>query len=278
MALFNRSASVILQTENEQTEIKNVRIVFDCTKSSDSTKNGATIQVYNLSQKTRAKFDVKDAKIILNAGYVDSGGEEILFSGTITQSTHKLELPEIITYFEVSDGFKALRDARISESLKSGTTLKQVIKLLTDATGLPIKELSDKIPDEQFSQGVSLIGSVYDQIVSIADKYGLEFSVINEEIQVVKKHDVNNDTAIVLHSGTGLIKKPERIIKDSSKLTYSDVKKLKVESLLIPQLNPAGTVEIISDEVNGLFRIDSVQHTGDTHGQNWTSVCEVRAI
>lgn len=278
MALFNRSASVILKTDTEEVVISGVRIIFDCTKSSDQTKNEARIQIFNLSEKTRAKFDIKDAKITLKAGYIDESGEEVLFIGTVTQSAHKLQLPEIVTYLEVSDGYKELRNARISESLKEGTSLKQVVKVLAEATGLPIKELTSEIPEEQFSQGLSLIGPVYDLLTSIAEKAGLEWSVQNDEVQIIKKNAPTQDRAVLLTSASGLIKSPERIIKDSNKLDYSNVKKLKVESLLIPKLAPGRKVEIRSNAVEGIFRIDVVQHTGDTHGSQWNSVCEVREI
>lgn len=279
MALYDRTASVIVRSDGVETTIRGVRIAFDCLKSSDQTKNTATIRIWNLAQATRDKIDKQGASITLLAGYVQAGGEETLFVGDVVRANQRYVSPDWITEIELKDGNNAVKQSRLSESFKEGTTLETVIKTLTKDMGLPIKELSG-IPSEQFSQGLSVTGPTADTLDKLASSYNLEWSIQDNEIQIVKEYTANSDTVIILDESSGLLGSPESIQSEGAKLegAQTKTKQLKVLSLLIPKISPARTLDIQSLQVSGLFRVKTVQHAGDTHSGDWKSTSEVMEI
>lgn len=279
MALFNRTASVLVDAEGLRTEIKNVRIAFRCEKTTKQTKNSATLSIYNLAAPTRAKIDKDDAQITIKAGYTDDSGEEVLFFGDVVYTNHRFVSPDIISEIELKDGANALRDKRLSESFKPGTTAKQVIDKLVSELGLPVREITADL-NEAYANGLSITGPVADSLNTILKKLNIEWSVTDGEIQIVDEFAANTDTAIVLNPKTGLIGLPGFVVDEKNKLKNAQDKnkKLNIQSLLIPKLNPSRKVKIESRIVTGLYRIDSVTHEGDTHGDKWTSDLEVTAL
>lgn len=279
MALFNRVAAVYVDDTNTRTEIKNVRITFSCEKTVTSTKNKASISIYNLKKATRDLIEKDDIQITLLAGYEDESGEEILFRGDVTYVRHRIATPDIITEIEIKDGHIALRESRLSESFKPGTTIDKIVSKLGNSLGVPVKEISSNLK-ESFSNGFSVVGPVKDSLDKILDKMDLEWHIIDGELEILDKHQPNTETAIVISSGSGLLSSPEPVITDSTALkgAKDSKKKLNVKSLLLPKLNPGRKIVLESINYEGIYRIETVNHSGDTHGGDWTSVCEVHEI
>lgn len=279
MALFNRSATLLIDTENERTVINSVRMSFKCEKSINATKNSAVLSVYNLAKPTRAKIDKEDTKITIKAGYTQDAGEEILFIGDVVYTNHKFVAPDIISEIQLKDGGNALRDKRLSESFKPGTTTQQIVDKLTKGLGLPIKEISADLSDA-YANGFTVSGQISDSLNTILKKVDVEWSVIDGEIQILNKDSANSETVIVLNPGSGLINMPSFVVDDKNKLSNAQDKnkKLNIETLLIPKLNPARKIKLESRVAEGIYKIDSVTHEGDTHGEKWQSTIEVTAL
>ena len=53
---------------------------------------------------------------------------------------------------------------------------------------------------------------------------------------------------------------------------------ITVRCLLLPEAKPGGLVDIVSRTVTGLHRLRDITHTGDTHGEDWTTAMEVTAL
>lgn len=279
MALFNRSSSVQVDIDDERLIISNVRISFICEKTSTATKNSATIRIFNLSETTRDSINTEDAKVTLFAGYVDDAGEELLFTGDVVYIKTDYVPPDLITEFELKDGGNALRDAKLNESFEAGTTTEQIINKLVKATGLPIKEITADLK-KAYANGLSVSGSVGESIDKVLGSINAEWSVLDNEIQIIEKDSANSDKIIVLKPSSGLIGLPAFIVDDKNQLpdAQNTNGKLKIESLLMPKLNPTRRVKLESRIVSGVFRIDSVIHNGDTHSQMWKSEIKVTAV
>jgi len=279
VALFNRSASILVDANGQRTVIDTVRITFKCEKTTNQTKNSAVLSIYNLAEATRSKIDADGAQITIKAGYTEDSGEEILFVGDVVYTNHRFISPDVISEIELKDGGNALRDKRLSESFKPGTTAQQIVDKLTGELGLPIKEITADLT-QAYANGVSVSGQVSDSLNAIAKKLGFEWSVTDGEIQIINKDSANTETAIVLNAGTGLIGVPGRVVDDKNKLpgAQDPNKKLSIESLLIPRLNPTRKIKLESRVATGIYKIDSVSHEGDTHGDKWNSVLEVTAL
>lgn len=279
MALFNRSASVQIDIDDERTTIANVRISFKCEKTNTTKKNSASIKIYNLSETTRDAINTEGAAITLLAGYLDDSGEEVLFIGDVVYINTQYVVPDLITEFELKDGGNALRDSRLNESFEAGTSAQDIMDKLASATGLPVKEITADL-SESFANGFSVSGLVSDSMSTLLKKFGIEWTVTDGELQVIDKDASNSDPVIVLNPATGLIGLPSFLLNDKNVLPAAQNvnKKLTLTSLLIPKLNPTREIKVQSRVTEGNYRIDTVVHEGDTHGDLWASKIEATAL
>lgn len=279
MPLFNRSCTVLVDIDDEQTIINGVRISFECEKTSTSTKNSASIKIYNLAETTRDIINTEEAAITLMAGYLDDVGEEILFKGDVVFTKTDFISPDLITEIELKDGGNALRDGRLNRSFEAGTSALDIVEALVGETGLTIKEITADLK-ESYANGVSVTGLISESLTKILKKFGIDWTVTDGEIQVIDKNSANSDTAVILNPATGLIGLPAFLIDDKNELpdAQNPNKKLKLTSLLIPSINPTRKLKIESRVVDGLYVVDSVTHIGDTHGDKWISNIEATAL
>jgi len=279
MPLFDRSCTVLVDIDDEQTVINGVRISFECEKTSTSTKNSASIKIYNLAETTRDIINTEEAAITLMAGYLQDVGEEILFKGDVVFTKTNFISPDLITEIELKDGGNALRDARLNRSFKAGTSAQDIVQALADETKLTIKEITADLKDS-YANGVSVTGLVSESLTKILKKFGIDWTVTDGELQVIDKDTANSDTAIILNPSTGLVGLPAFLIDDKNELpdAQNPNKKLKLTSLLIPSINPTRKLKIESRIVDGLYVVDNVTHTGDTHGDKWLSSIEATAL
>lgn len=266
---FNRTASVVIGPKGQTgVEISGLRIVFDIKKTASTAQNALTLKIYNLSETTRSFIDDDDNQVIVRAGYENEDGEENIFIGTVTNVTTKYEGADVVTTIESGDGHDVLKDAKLFESFKPGTTAEQVVKALSDSFGVAVKEISADLK-EAFANGFSVSGSAKKSMDVVAAKIGAEWSIQDGELIVVKEGKPNADDVILLTPETGLIGSPEKT-KDTQGLSG-----LNVKSLLSPKIIPTGRVKVKSRDIDGVFRIESVQHQGDTHGDSWFTVTEL---
>jgi hypothetical protein len=112
------------------------------------------------------------------------------------------------------------------------------------------------------------------------EKAGATWHVVDGQLEIIKNDTTNSDDAIVLSAATGLIGTPAFEIDEGRKLRTAALykKKLEIKSLLIPKLNPGRQVNLESKLFTGAYKIESVIHAGDTHGQEWASTTKVTAL
>jgi hypothetical protein len=106
----------------------------------------------------------------------------------------------------------------------------------------------------------------------VLDKYltsaGFTWSIRDGQLQILAKDATTFESVVVLNSASGLIGSPEK--GKEGYITFT--------SLLDGRLNPGSRVIINSLQVNGVYRIESVNHVGDTWGSDWYSECEAKPL
>ena len=135
---------------------------------------------------------------------------------------------------------------------------------------------------------------------------GLDWSIQGREIQVVKKGGAFKKTAIVLSSDSGMLGSPAQDAqvmteKAAAKIGYTkksagvrtlkelnrdgvyeenlQVLGFKVNSLLQPTVEPGALVQVKSKGIDGeFFKVETILHVGDTHGQDWSSQFVLRYV
>lgn len=276
-ALLSRSWK--LNIEDLVTE--ELRIAFHVTKTLEKEPNTLDLRVYNLSDGSRSLLD-KRMKIVLEAGYLNRGTgtdtRAIIFSGLSRLCDHLHEGPDWETHILCGDGENLFQTTRVLKSFAAGASLSQAIRFAADQLKVNIGNLNDALnegglPFQKFEYGLPVSGSAYDVFNTLMKTAGYTWSVQQGALQVIKKGDQLVEEAVVLSKDTGLVGSPEHSAPHKSKKPSF----LVAKSLLNPKIRPGCTVRMDSLQVKGDFIVHKVVHSGDSHGNDWTSKFEALA-
>jgi len=263
--LFDRKASFTFGKPGSLGKsFTGLRLKFKIIKTSESAPNKSSVQIYNLSNETRGQAEKKDQVFILTAGFQTN--EEVIFSGDVARVITELDGPDFVTTFEAGDGEKAYQSSRVDISFQQGANIKDVFNTLVSSFGKSIKDVSS-IPSQNIINGISLTGLSRKHLDELTKKFGLEWSIQNDSIQILKKNKFTKEEAILLTPSTGLVGIPKKK-EDGS---------LDLVSLLQPQIKPGRLIQVESRFVTGVFVCRKVTHSGDTHGTDWYSQIEAVA-
>lgn len=275
--LFNRDFSVTLGTrlirirrdESDRTR-PTLRVTFKIERGTNQDPNTAQVSITNLSKENRAAIQEKNIPTIIEAGYVNNMVR--LFSGNLNFARHERESVDWVSTFEAGDGSLALQSSRINESFGPGTKIDSVIKRVVECTGLGPGNVVEELNRgnfrgalTEFKKGYTSSGKCADELKSLTESAGLNYSVQDGQIQLLREGESNGDEAVVLNRSTGLIGSPE----------IGEGGIVKARSLLQGKLTPGRPVKIESLLIDsGFFRIQRVVHTGDSAGGEWYSDIE----
>ncbi len=271
--LFDRYASLTVGLPGEEGILfDGFRIAWDVEKTSESNPNTCKVKIWNLNETSRSALEQEGAVMILEVGYnsipESVGGRvikdpitEILFSGDIKKVSTVKNGPDRITTLEGGDGEVALQDTNINKSFGANTPITSVFNQLIDKLGVA-KGTVKGIKNESFQNGLALTGLVKDQLDTLTKKQGLEWSIQDNEVQILPKDTSIDGQAIQLTSETGLVGTP--IKREDG---------IEVTALLNPQIRPGRKIEIISRDIDGVFVVKKAKYKGDNRqGQNVVQV------
>lgn len=281
MPLFDRQVSVLIGQSSAQQalNVTDLHVSFNVKKTTKPETNSCKVSIWNLNPEQRAKIHTTDGVMTLKAGYAQDTGLEVLYIGDIAFAEHQRQPPDIVTLLEGQDGFKAFSETRVSLSYKDGTGAKQilndVLKQFNLATRTTVKQILAQIPDSQYVNGFSATGQAKDVLIKVTSKLSLEWSVQNQEIKVIRAGKTDGSTAIVIAPNKGLVGSPTR--RRSQDKSGKGFTGWSVTTLLQPKIEPGGTVQLESADVpaGSLFRVETVEHSGDTHGESWETKLEL---
>jgi len=307
MALFDRVASMTVGKPNGKSiEIRDLRFAFSIEKGSGENPNSCTCRVYNLNPDSRALVETVNNVLILKAGYKRDVGELTIFTGTVTRAITKREGADLVTELEMSDGGLEYRDSKTSFSFAPGVYAGQVLSNIASTFGLPVRPLPSEIAQKQYPDGFAFVGRSREAMAKACEYLGLEWSLQNREVQILKKGKAVAMQAFVLSPDTGLIGSPEKEHKTLGekaaakkgitekqkgvRVTFAtgdagdkekklEVQGYKVKTLLQPTMQPGGYVRLDTKSIKSeFFRIEAVTHVGDTHGSEWLSELTLRYV
>ena len=278
--LWNRKAIVIMGIKGEQgVKIEGLRISFDIEKTNTKSANNAKVLIYNLNESNKSILKSKeDLSLTLEVGY-GANGVDLLFTGDIVRSTTQRNGADFITTIEVDDGDESLRKAKLEKSYAAGASEKTIVEdalqSMKDAGQIIIGSIAS-LKDEVAQNGFSASGLASNIVEQITSKQGLEFSIKDNETQILGTDEDTGEEAIVLTPSTGLIGSPRigLIGKEASKTDGIEFKAL----IQTTRFKPGRKVKIKSREVDGFFKILKSKFTGDTHAPAWFVNCEAQLI
>jgi hypothetical protein len=270
--LFNRAAVLQMGT----LRVTNLRISFTITKSAQPEPNDGEINVWNLSETSRALLKEQIPLYLkLEAGY--GNDIEQIFEGDIRPSGvySAKSGQDWVTTFKAADGLNAYRSARIQHSFAQGTKFTDVIKKAVKSMGVNATEALAKVRQGDFSGaandffgGTVLSGPVPKELERLLAASGHDYFIENGQLKIQAKGAAIVEEAVSLTPNTGLIGSPEPGADGFTKF----------RSLLQPKLSPRRKAKLKTESYDGFYIVNRVTHNGDTRGANWYSDCEAKAI
>lgn len=269
----------------------NLHIGFSIDKDTTKESNKAKLEIYNLSDATRKKIEAPDTEVEIYAGYERAGGAILAFKGTVTYGFTRDAGTDCITTLDLADGTVALRDSYCSLSYVPGTSAKTIIQRCANEMGVPVVYGDDVGELESYKNGFSFYGQAKDALTEICNALGLSWSIQNNILNIILAGGTSTNRGLVFSPQSGLVGVPERITQAEYKSNKSNPQKTqkekakkeeprekagwKINTLLVPSVNPADMVKVESKWITGWFRVEKVSHRGDYNGNNWGTSMEL---
>jgi hypothetical protein len=281
--LFDRRAELVVAPidGSDGIEVSGLRVTFRVEKTSSSESNTATIGVYNLAEFSRGRIKAKDQAVVLRAGYVDL--VEQVCAGVIKRVEHRREGVDTVTEIEIKDGGQDLLEPEFRRSYAAGTSRRRIIAdILSTMTHTTSGTVSATGVAGSISGKMSFATTAKLALDRLARAWDFEWSIQDGAIQIIDADRAIEPVsmALKLTPDTGLLGSPARTGQEGRRTTRSRVRRqqsgARFRCLLMPSLRPGRYVLLESELVSGAFKVQSVDHQGDTHGNDWTT--EVEAV
>jgi len=259
------------------------RIRFQVTKTLKKEPNTAEITIYNLSDDQAAQLMAAKAPLVrLHAGYDNSGpsgspGLAQIFLGHALHVECVVEGANTLLTVTTGDGADEYKTARVHTNVGTGQIpIATVLRAI--ATAFRLKEGNVESVCKQLDAsplGRSMIhtsgvlsGSCADLLSDFCRAAGYEFSIQDGCLQILPINKALESFAVRLTPDTGLVGSP----------TISSKGVVSGTCLIQPNLDPGRQVEIDSRFVQGHYRLERVDYTGDTEGDDWYVNFEARSV
>lgn len=257
------------------TEITDLRVQFRVDRSLTKSPNTCDVTITNLAESTRVDLETKPLLVTVNAGYDDE--LKLLYEGDLRFGMTKQVGPNWETLLQLGDGDCMHRWARVNRSYAPGTTVRTVLRDACRSMGyeLPKNLESDPALNQMLPNGRTSHGPSRDELTKLLAPFGYHYSIQNGVFQVLRDDEVSSTSAIPLSEREGMIGTPEF----GSPPRSGKPPHVTVRMLLYPELSPGCLVQLTSRVKSGLFRLERVRHSGDTHGtgdNSWTTEVELK--
>ena len=275
MKLWGREAWAIVN----DVEVRGMRLVFQAKKTYRPDPATLDLKIYNLAPATRSKLSgVAAPPVILVAGH--TAATQVIFSGRARTIDHVREGPDWVTHIQSGDGEQAFSQFGAA-SFGPGAKLADVVKELAGQAGIEAKDAVAQLRrgdlvggSKTFLQGYTAAGRSVLDLDRVLKSASIEWSIQDGVLQLVNPGKATQAPAYVLSADSGLIGSPDHGAPGPN----GEPPLLKAKCLLNGGITPARAIKLESVSRSGFYRVETVQHTGDTHGQDWTSSIEATAL
>lgn len=254
---------LIAGSSGDALDLSGFRVVFSVEKTAAEQPNKAKIEIWNLSDTTASMLLTgKMTRIVLQAGYVDNSA--VLFDGNIIAAKRIRQGTDVIVSIDAGDGDKSYSFAVVQQSIASGYSSADVAKAsVTELQAKGARGASvDAIKAEtKFPRGRVMFGAARKFAREVAKTTECQWSIQDGQVVFCKvKSATEGAQAFLLSPSSGLVGAPT-VDKDG----------VKAACCLNPQLHIYDPIQIHSEFVDGTYKILTVKHSGDTHGNAWTT-------
>lgn len=277
---WNRQVRLLLgDKDGKGLELSDLRLVFS-TRHADLTQpNTCDVRIYNVAPATARRAEQEFTKIVLQAGYLENFAT--IFQGTIVQTRRGRESPTD-TFLDITamDSEVAYSFAVVNKTLAAGW--KPEDKLREQARAMQQYGVTEGFLDtpstNAMPRGTALFGMARDYLRDYAEGADRMVSIQQGVLQCLAPNGTLPEPAIVLTSETGMIGLPELTAEGVCVRTLLNPafrvgSKVILDNASIQQPRLASSYQGIgqtllmpSTDADGLYRVLTVDHMGDTRG------------
>ena len=280
---FGRQCNVLVTTDaGAALDFSMLRMKFAIKKTDAQSPNTASIRIYNVSKATASRLRKEFTHINLQAGYAPSPG--IIFSGNIKQVRLGSENgTDTFVDIAAADGDQGYNEAIVSATLAAGASQRdQIVASARPMAPTGAMVVNGSNGSNVLPRGKVLYGMARDYLRLSAKSLSASWSIQDGVIQFIALTGVLPDQMVVLNSKTGLVGTPEQtgdgikarcllnpLLKIGGKVQINEH---DIQEAALPDTAKDATVnKPVAIERDGVYRLYVVEHTGDTHGQDWYS-------
>lgn len=252
-------------------DLSNIDCSFQVKKSLRAKPNTCELKVYNLAPNTRRALEGASRLLLrLDAGYESNTAQ--LFYGEIRSAHTHREGPDLVTEISTGDSEKEMSSSQMSLSLGPKVPVHVVLETVVRELGVGpgnSQQVATKLAGAvYFGPGTTFTGSAARTLTDLCRSAGLEWSVQDGILQILEQGRAVEGTAMRLSPSTGLIGSP----------TIDNKGVLSVSALIHSSLAPGRKIIVDSESIQGAYRIETVDYTGDTVGNDWTAKMACRTL
>ena len=261
-ALFGRVVSLTVGDR----EFSDFRVQFAVKRTSRSKPNPAEITITGLSKATREAISQRLTPVRLVAGYSGTAGQ--IFSGQLDSVEIGREGTDWTTKIHASDGRGAWR-SYTGNAWRGGTPWATVVQQLADSMGLAVPPSAVQAISGSARGPYTVSGYAWREMDLLMATLGLQWSIQDGALQVVQADKATDQSVVLLTPQSGLVGvvrfTDPKISRVGKKRTLRKRSAIELDALLQPEFTPGRYVRIESAVCTGDYRIDSVDHHGDSH-------------
>ena len=263
-----------------------LQVTFKITKSSDTrSKNVLSLSIYNLNEDSRNKL-VQDAVVVFRAGY-EGSPLHIAFLGQIMEVSTVPTNGDVITTITASEGYAEDKVGFSTRKFPAGSTVQAITETLFVedlGSSRPVYSngtLGDAKGIHRTYKDMSIVGTTIEVIEEVLDNNFLTYARTGDKVEIYPSNGATSTIVVKrINRSTGMVGSPTRLQMNSNKpkKTKQSLEGYRVKFLLDPVIGLGHTVHINSSHitnVNGLFKVDKILHTGDFRGSTWYTELEV---
>ncbi len=206
----------------------------------------------------------------LSVGYDGEENLQHLFSGDLRIADTDHSGANVETTLEMGEGDRAFQFAHVSRSYSGVPQIKVVSDAIT-SLGLPVPESLKAITALSLPFTGVVHGPAHAEVTNLLTPAGVGWSIQDGQFVALAAAQVREGEAVLIRQGDGMVGSP----KIGASKKPGEAPMLHVKTLIDPRISAGGKIQVRSRDINGVFRVEHLEHSGDFRGKDWYT--EVRA-
>lgn len=261
--------------------LKDFQIDFRAALSSSAGSNIMSLTICNPPDKLYNGLKGVQGKkpfIRLKAGF-KNGKVDQIFLGNIDKIDASREGVNNKIVLTCSDGSFNIREGYSVRSYPAGTQVQTIIRDIAEDMVVPISFNYDfnenlaNIPTE-IPYAMSFSQNSFQALTNFTQSLGLESTYVQSKLLIYKQNLFQKVTiATKISPDTGLVGSVAYASNGSEFVDDTTVEKdgIKFKCLLNGAIMPESYIEVVSDNIKGIYKVVSVVHEGSFEGSSWFS-------